>query len=179
MTALRTAQLWKKYPFSSFFCCCFVQASEPSWIANALPGDIGTELFKYLRYLSWQKVKQNKTKQNHLSRLMTKPTNWHVRPAKTQISLGIRPLWSVFAVHMKKAWILSYSLSTQGRHWSDWADAQADLSLRWARRIWVFAGRAVILLVLSWRGSFFFKFQMERCQKGCFAQSLTQKGHCF
>ena len=26
------------------------------------------------------------------SRLMTKPTKWHVRPAKTQISLGIRPV---------------------------------------------------------------------------------------
>ena len=33
---------------------------------------------------------------------------------------------------MKKAWVLSYSLSAQRRLWSDWADAQADLSLRWA-----------------------------------------------
>ena len=38
----------------------------------------------------------------------------------------------VFAVHMKKAWILSYPLSAQRRLWSDWADAQADLSLCWA-----------------------------------------------
>ena len=37
----------------------------------------------------------------NLSRLVTKQTKWHVRPAKTQISLaktqislGIRPLWS-------------------------------------------------------------------------------------
>ena len=30
----------------------------------------------------------------YMSRLMTKPTKWHVRPAKTQISLGIRPVWS-------------------------------------------------------------------------------------
>ena len=29
-----------------------------------------------------------------LSRIMTKPTKWHVRPAKTEISLGIRPVWS-------------------------------------------------------------------------------------
>ena len=28
----------------------------------------------------------------HLSRRMTKPTKWHVRPAKTQISLGISPV---------------------------------------------------------------------------------------
>ena len=38
----------------------------------------------------------------------------------------------VFAVRMKKAWVLSYPLSSQWRLWSDWADAQADLSLRWA-----------------------------------------------
>ena len=37
----------------------------------------------------------------------------------------------VFAVHMKKARVLSYPLSTQRRRWSDWGDAQADLSLRW------------------------------------------------
>ena len=37
----------------------------------------------------------------------------------------------VFAVHMKKAWVLSYPLSAQRRLWSDWADAQADLSLCW------------------------------------------------
>ena len=28
----------------------------------------------------------------YMSRLMTKPTKWYVRPAKTQISLGIRPV---------------------------------------------------------------------------------------
>ena len=32
---------------------------------------------------------------------------------------------------MKKAWVLSYPLSAQRRLWSDWADAQAHLSLRW------------------------------------------------
>ena len=68
----------------------------------------------------------------HMSHLMTKPTKWHVRPAKTQMSLVIRPVWSVFAVCMKKAWVLSYPLSAQQRLWSDWVDAQADLSLRWA-----------------------------------------------
>ena len=38
----------------------------------------------------------------------------------------------VFVVHMKKAWVLSYPLGAQRRLWSDWADAQADLSHRWA-----------------------------------------------
>ena len=32
----------------------------------------------------------------HMSRIVTKPTEWHERPAKTQISLGIRPVWSEY-----------------------------------------------------------------------------------
>ena len=39
----------------------------------------------------------------------------------------------VFAVRMKKSQVLSYPLSAQRRLWSDWADAQADLSLCWAQ----------------------------------------------
>ena len=58
--------------------------------------------------------KQILSRISHMSRLMTKSTKWHVSPAKTKISLGIRPL------------------SAQRRLWSDWADAQADLSLCWA-----------------------------------------------
>ena len=63
---------------------------------------------------------------------MTKPTKWHVRPAKTQISLGIRPVWSVFAVHSMGSWGPYASLCGQRRLGSDWADVQADLSLSWA-----------------------------------------------
>ena len=43
-------------------------------------------------------------------------------------------LISVFAVRMKKAWILSYPLSTQQRLWWDWADLRFSLgaqSLCW------------------------------------------------
>ena len=43
----------------------------------------------------------------------------------------LHSLITVFAVRMKKAWVLSYPLSAQRRLWSDWADAQADLSLHW------------------------------------------------
>ena len=42
----------------------------------------------------------------------------------------------VFAVRMKKTWVLIYPLSAQQRLWSDWAVAR----------------RRVILLVLSWGG---------------------------
>ena len=60
----------------------------------------------------------------------------------------------VFAVRMKKAWVLSYPLSTQQRLWSNWADAWADLSLRWVHSH--FVG-----FVMSWLRSSFGAFQ--RC----------------
>ena len=68
---------------------------------------------------------------HQLGHLMIKPTKWHVRPAKTQISLGIRPVWS--ESWLCAQWVakdLSF-LCVDSEDWSDWADAQADLSLRW------------------------------------------------
>ena len=51
----------------------------------------------------------------------------------------------VFAVRMKKAWVLSYPLR---------ASEDSDQNRRMPRLIWVFAGRTVTLLVLSCRGSY-------------------------
>ena len=56
------------------------------------------------RYI-WVKLVNKHDKTNQMS----------VRPAKTQIILGICPVWSVFAVRMKEAWVLSYPLSAQQR----------------------------------------------------------------
>ena len=73
-----------------------------------------------------------------MSRCMTKPTKWPVCPAKTQISLGIRPVW------LEYAWRNLGSSTTHWAHskdWSVWAHIQADLSLHGASQ--------VILLVLS------------------------------
>ena len=69
----------------------------------------------------------------------------NVRPTKTQISLGIRPVWSESSL---SAWRNLGSLAT---HWSHSEDS--DQSWRTPRLIWVFAGRTLILLVLSCRGS--------------------------
>ena len=77
---------------------------------------------------------------------MTKPTKWHVRPAKTQISLGIRPVWSESSL---SAWRKLGSLAT---HWAHSEDS--DQSGQKPRLIHIFAGCTVILLVLSWGGSF-------------------------
>ena len=83
-----------------------------------------------------------------MSRRMTKPIKWLVHPAKTQISLGVCPVWSVFAVAMNKAWVLSYPLRAQQRLWSDLVDAQADLSLCWTHKSCHFVG--FVMLRLKW-----------------------------
>ena len=52
-------------------------------------------------------------------------------PSKDSDQPGHPPsLIRVFIVRMKKTWVLSYPVSTKRRLWSDWAGAQADLSLR-------------------------------------------------
>ena len=58
-------------------------------------------------------------------------------PSEDSDQFGHPPSLRVFAVRMKKAWVLSYPLSAKQRLWSDWADAQADLSLRWAHNHFV------------------------------------------
>ena len=63
-----------------------------------------------------------------------------VRPAKTQPSL-----LRVFTVRMMKPWVLSYP----------WAHSEGCDQTGWMPRlIWVFVGRTLTLLVLSWCGSF-------------------------
>ena len=86
-----------------------------------------------------------------MSCLMTKPTKWHVCPVNSDQPRHPPNLIRVFAVCMKKAWVLSYTLSAQRRLWSDWADAQADLSLRWVHSHFVgFVMRWLILLKLNY-----------------------------
>ena len=68
----------------------------------------------------------------HLSRDMTKPTI-ECAPSQDSDQPEHPPsLIRVFAVCMKKAWALIYPVNAQRRLRSDWADAQTDLSLRWA-----------------------------------------------
>ena len=70
-----------------------------------------------------------------------------VLPAKTQISLDIRPVWSESSL---SAWRKLGSLATH------WADSEGSDQTGWMPRlIWVFAGRTAALLVLSYRVSFY------------------------
>ena len=68
-----------------------------------------------------------------------------VRPAKTQISLGIRPVWSESSLSARRK---LGSLATYSAHSED-----SDPTGRMPRLILFFAGRTLILFVLSCRGS--------------------------
>ena len=70
-----------------------------------------------------------------------KTNKMNVRPAKIQISLGIRPVWSVFAVHSVGSWGPKASSSGQ----------QRLIKLGWSESS---LGTHATLLVLSWCGSY-------------------------
>ena len=84
----------------------------------------------------------------HMSRDMAKPTKWNMCPAKTQISLGIRPVWSESSLSARrKLGSIATHWAQQRRRWSNWADAQADLSLRWVHTH--FVGFVMSVLIYS------------------------------
>ena len=75
-----------------------------------------------------------------------KTNKMSVRPAKTQISLVICPVWSE---SLLSAWRKLGSLAT---HWAHSEDS--DQTGQMPRLIWVYAGRTLTLSVLSCRGSY-------------------------
>ena len=68
---------------------------------------------------------------NYKSHNMIKHTVCQVRPTKTEISLWIPAVWSVFLVRLKTLCILGYLKCTQWRFLSDCANVQAHLNLHW------------------------------------------------
>ena len=73
--------------------------------------------------------------------IVTKPTNWHVCPAKTRISLGFCPIWSESSLC---TWRKLGSLATHWAHSLSFLQADSedsDQTGRMPRLIWVFAGR--------------------------------------
>ena len=84
-------------------------------------------------------------------------------PSRKGSAMKVGPFLRVFAVRMKIAWGLSYPFCAHWRLWSDWADAQADLSLRSAHKhFFGFIMRWLRLLYLpSRKGSTQFQFSFQ------------------
>ena len=55
-----------------------------------------------------------------------------VRPAKTQISLAIRPVWSESSPCAQRVAKDPSFFHADSEDWSDWENAQAEQSLLWA-----------------------------------------------
>ena len=85
----------------------------------------------------------------HMSHDMIKPKKTWLAPAKIQISLGIRPVWSESSLCAQ--WVAKDPVLLH-------ADSEdSDRTGRMPRLFWVFVWRSAILLVLSGRGSYDFK----------------------
>ena len=90
-------------------------------------------IWKFLTHLNKGSVHVPNRKCKYLSRLLTKPTKLPLCPAKTQISLGISPVWSE---SMPSARRNLWSLAT---HWAQSEDS--DQITRMPGLIWPFTGR--------------------------------------
>ena len=92
---------------------------------------------------------QRKKERKETKKQRKKQRKWHVRPRKTQISLGIRPIWSEFLL---SAWRKLGSLPTH------WEHIEAYDQTGWMPRlIWVFAGRKDHFLGLVMRRLIYFR----------------------
>ena len=96
-----------------------------------------------------------KLQTGHIERSKKQNELWHDKtkkcvPSEDSDQPGYPPsLIRVFIVRMKKAWVLSYPLSAQWRLWSDWAKAQADLSLHWAHTHFVDFVMSLVVICLD------------------------------
>ena len=86
--------------------------------------------FKYMYSLFWNVA--------YMSRLLTKPTKWPLCPAKTQISLGICPVWSESSLSATIERTAKTLIRLGGC--PGWSESSL--------------GAQTILLVLSWGGSY-------------------------
>ena len=75
--------------------------------------------------ITWIHIMQFELPHDKTNKMACVPSKDSYQPRHPPSLIG------VFAVHMKKAWDLSYPLSAQRRLWWDWVDAKADGSLRW------------------------------------------------
>ena len=81
----------------------------------------------------------------------------------------------VFAARMKKHWDISYmyTLSAQRRLRSNWADAQADLRLRWAHRS--FGGFVMLRLNLLSTFDNTMPYKVNKCNENDYVIKMNEQ----
>ena len=108
-----------------------------------------------LQCLPWSTSQNTKNQYSNNEPPHDKTNKMIYAPSEDSDQPGHPPsLIRVFAVHSVGSWGPNLSSCGQWRLWSDWTDAQADLSL---------LGAQIILLVLSWEGSINFLTYATSC----------------
>ena len=131
------------------------------------------EFFFFFFFLSYKMFR-------YLSRLMTKPTKWHVRPAKPQIRLCLRPVWSESSMSARSKrgslatrWVHSRDSDQTGRMpMLIWVSVDSDQTgrmprlncLRWAHRsfCWFCNGAAHFMSAIKATKSVIYHVQTTR-----------------
>ena len=98
---------------------------------------------------------------------MTKPTKWHVRPAK--IRPGIRPDWSGSSLSARK------SLGSLAIHWVPSEDT--DQTGRMPSLIWVFAGRTCHFVGFIMRRLIYFEWNRNYNSQSNMENKYCQVAH--
>ena len=141
---------------TSAYSCASAKLSERESILSEKP-----EFY----IISQMQKTQKTTKNNNIFWIWA--TSWqnqqnNCAPSEDSDQPGHSPsLIRVFAVRMMKAWVLSYPLNAQRRLWSDWADAQADLSLRWAHTHFVYFVMSRLIYFFRLNGNNFIVFELN------------------
>ena len=156
--------IWKKipdYPQAELGCLTYyLSGARPQWWVaewfRARERKASLASWSTSRIALFTIQRQGLHWSQYFSHLMAKPTKWPVRPAKTQISLGICPVWSESLLCAQLVAMDPNSSGGQQRLRSDWANAQADLSLRWTHM--PFVG-----FVMRWLISGYQKVELCQC----------------
>ena len=134
---------WQPRPkLSSVGCCLLLSLAGPTMVFVSLiisVYDICHELSSFLHHrlwwccTDWVRESTHKLSKCIWAASWQNPTKWHVRPAKTQISLGIHPVWSESSLSARR------KLGSLATHWAHREDS--DQTGRMPRLIWIFARR--------------------------------------
>ena len=127
--------------YGTFPVCCqiYFRHRVSAWFYQTMETDSEAHYHLFFHYSQNNMLK--------MSFLMTKPTKWHVRPAKTQLSLGIRPVWSESSPCAQSVAKVPRCLNAASK------DSDQNGRMRcpgWSESS---LGAHAILLVLSWGGS--------------------------
>ena len=122
------------------------------FVRNEFSRHTYTYIRTYVRNVVWHGIPNWKVRNMRWNKPHYDKTNkMTCTPSEDSDQPGHTPsLIRVFAVRMKKDWVLSYPLSAQRRVRSDWADAQADLSLHWVHMSFCWFCCAAAQIIWHW-----------------------------